>query len=103
MFRMSMHWPWPVALSALMATAASAQPSAAPAPPADPTQAQAAVPRAVHSSALAGYRRHADPTPLAWKDANETVNRIGGWRAYAREVAAPSAPAASAPARKGPP
>jgi len=26
----------------------------------------------------------------SWREANETVNRIGGWRAYAREAQAPS-------------
>ena len=70
---------------------------AAPTPP-DPLDAQAAVPPLVHQSALAAYRRLADVEPVPWRVANETVGRIGGWRAYAREAAEPSAPVQAAPA-----
>ena len=100
MFRISMHWRLPVFLLAAIAAAADAQTTAPLALAADPANAQAAVPRAMHSSAFAGYRRHAEPAPIAWKDANDSVARIGGWRAYAREAAEPSAPAASTPARR---
>ena len=41
---------------------------------------------------LAPMPSEARPDPL---DANDTVNRIGGWRSYARE--APRSPAGSAP------
>jgi hypothetical protein len=44
-------------------------------------------------SAFDGHRGHADAAPVPWRVANDTVGRIGGWRAYAREAAA----AASAP------
>jgi hypothetical protein len=64
---------------------------------ADPLDAQARVPVATHVSSLAGYRRLGDERPVDWKQANETVSRIGGWRAYAREAQQPD-PAASAPA-----
>lgn len=64
---------------------------------ADPLDPQARVPALRHLSSLAGYRRLGDAPPIGWKDANETVNRIGGWRAYARE-AQQAEPAASAPA-----
>ena len=87
---------WPIALLAVI-TAAQAQ---APAParnnkdnPLDPA---ARVAPLVHESALAGYRRHADVAPVPWREANDTVTRIGGWRVYAREAAEPSG-AASAP------
>ena len=66
---------------------------------ADPLDAQSRVPPATHVSSLAGYRRLGDERPIAWKEANETVSRIGGWRAYAREAQQP-APAASAPAAR---
>jgi hypothetical protein len=66
---------------------------------ADPLDAQARVPAAVHSSALSHYRRLGDDARIGWKEANETVNRIGGWRAYAREAQQPE-PAASAPASR---
>ena len=44
-----------------------------------------------------GYRRLGEDKRIDWKEANETVNRIGGWRAYAREAQQPDS-AASAPA-----
>ena len=90
--RISMHWRLPVFLLAATAAAAGAQTTAPPAHAADPANAQATVPRAVHSSAFAGYRRHAEPAPIGWKEANDTVSRIGGWRAYAREAQQPEAP-----------
>jgi len=95
-----MHWLLPVALWAGSTTAAEP-----PTPPsrraADPADAQAPVPPLRHVSALAGYRRHSQAAPIAWPQANDTVTRIGGWRSYAREAAAPGA-APAAPARKSP-
>lgn len=95
---------WMACAAALsMSVGASAQDRRAPRPdPADPGAATAAL---EHRSALSAYRRVGgeDPPPMAWRDANDTVARIGGWRAYAREAqgaAAPaSAPAVAAPAR----
>jgi hypothetical protein len=105
MFRLSMPWHLPVFLLAVVASTppADAQTPAAPPRVNDPTNAQAAVPRSVHTSAFAGYRRQTEPTPIGWKDANDTVNRIGGWRTYAREAAEPSPPAASTPVRRSAP
>lgn len=90
--------PWLAALLAtlLPCTAALAQASTAPPRP-DPADARVATPPLQHRSALAGFRRlGAEAPPLAWREANDRVERIGGWRAYAREANAP-APAASAP------
>jgi len=75
----------------------------APSVAADPLDPQARVPAATYISPLSTYRRLGEDKPLPWKEANETVNRIGGWRAYAREAqqteaAAPARPA-SAPHR----
>lgn len=102
MFTVSMHWRLPVILLAAvtLAAAAHAQTPAPLARASDPAYPQAVVPRAVHSSAFSGYRHQAEPTPIAWKEANDTVTRIGGWRTYAREAAEPSAPAASTPPRR---
>ena len=87
--------PLLAALALTWTVAAGAQPAQARPDPAD---AQAAVAPLTHRSALADYRKAtAASAPTAWRDANDTVERIGGWRAYAREAAA-SAPAASAPA-----
>ncbi len=67
---------------------------------ADPLDARAATAPLVHRSAFAGYKKWlADSPPVAWREANDAVLGIGGWRAYAREAAAPDVPA-SAPVRK---
>ncbi len=51
-------------------------------------------------SAISGYRRFTDQPVADWKNTNDEVGRIGGWRAYAREAsnaaAAGSPPAAPA-------
>lgn len=69
---------------------------------ADPLDAQARVPAVTHQSPLANYRRLGDDTRVSWREANETVNRIGGWRTYTREAQQPD-PAASAPVGRGTP
>ena len=78
------------------ASIAQAQGTAPRAERPDPLDPQARVPAAVYPSALAGYRRLGDDKPVPWKQANETVNRVGGWRACAREAQSPQ-PAASTP------
>lgn len=79
---------------------AAAENSAAPASDAanapDPADAKAAVPPIGYRSAFTGYRPLSDDK-LGWKQANDEVGHIGGWRSYAREANAPE-PAASAPA-----
>lgn len=82
-------------LALLIALPAQAAPVAHTGRP-DPLDAQAVVAPAVHVSALARYRPLGTLTVGAWKDANDTVTRIGGWRAYAREAARPDAPASAA-------
>jgi hypothetical protein len=77
--------------------------SAAPERPprADPLDAAAAVPQAVHLSAFRSYRTYRDEAIRSWTEANDEVARIGGWRTYAREAAVPdaaAAPPAAAPA-----
>ncbi len=69
------------ACSALAATAFAQQ---APAPAARPPAADA-MPSSVYRSAWSGYRPFADEKVISWKDANDEVRRIGGWRAYLRE------------------
>jgi hypothetical protein len=69
----------------------------------DPADAKAATPALQYRSALAGYRRlDAESPPLAWREANDRVERIGGWRAYAREATAPASAPAPAPAASAP-
>lgn len=73
------------------ATAAHAGP---PPPKASPLDPQAAVPRAVHDSAAKHYRGLDEGSARpSWREANDTVGRIGGWRSYAREAQPAAAPA----------
>jgi len=57
---------------------------------ADPLDAMAEVAPALHQSAFAFYRAVGDASVAGWREANDTVTRIGGWRAYARETQAPA-------------
>lgn len=93
-----------VALSATVhaQTAAQAPRPTALTPRADPADARSEVPRIAYRSPMQGYRPYADTEPAPWVETNNTVNRIGGWRVYAKEARQPDAPeapaAASAPA-----
>lgn len=91
----------PIPLSAAFALLLLAVAAAAQTPPArpDPLDPQAAVPALRHESAFRHYRRAGDDTRVDWKQANETVARIGGWRAYARAAAAPASAASAAAPR----
>ncbi|MCV2421621.1 hypothetical protein [Paucibacter sp. DJ2R-2] len=100
----------PLTLALAPAASASAQTprSTSPSPntslSADPLDPSVPLPALRYRSALQSYR--ADPgTELGdWKASNERVQRIGGWRAYAREAnASPANAAASAPASQAKP
>jgi hypothetical protein len=54
----------------------------------DPTDANASVHPAIYRSPFADYRRLGDDQVTPWRQANDSVAAIGGWRAYAREAAA---------------
>lgn len=55
---------------------------------------RAPVPPLQYRSAFSDYKPNAEAKVGAWRELNDTVGRIGGWRVYAREarepVAAPS-------------
>jgi hypothetical protein len=80
---------------------ASAQSTGTPAKP-DPLNPQAHVPPLVYRPSLPQPKNKAattaEPKPPTWREANDNVARIGGWRTYAREAQAPevAAPAATA-------
>jgi hypothetical protein len=90
------------------AGATRAAPAAQPANPAgggdrsDPVDPGVAVPALLHRSAFDRYRAMSDENVGSWRDANDLVGRIGGWRAYAREAhgldGGTAAPAGAAPA-----
>ena len=69
-------------------TAAQAQPSAKAARP-DPLDPKASVTTLRYESSFARYRLLGEEKPVSWRDANDTVTRIGGWRVYAREAQQP--------------
>lgn len=50
-------------------------------------------------SALEGYQPYTDEKIQSWKEANDAVGKIGGWRVYAKEAQqvqqAPAAPGAA--------
>lgn len=51
----------------------------------DPTDPRAGIPTLQYRSPFRDYRPLGEDKPLAWKAANDEVQRIGGWRAYAKE------------------
>ena len=93
---------WPSLLCSIFLTSQSLAQTAPSARRADPLDPKAMVPALRYESALAQYRRLSDEKTLSWREANDAVARIGGWRVYAREAqqpdaagAQPSAPPAS--------
>ena len=56
------------------------------------------MPTLSYESSFARYRLLGDEKPASWRDANDTVTRIGGWRVYAREAQQPDPAPATAPA-----
>lgn len=70
--------PWALALFA--GSAAAQVPADAKGPqPSLPTKLQ-------YSSAIGAYQAYADQPVQSWREANDRVGRIGGWRAYAKEI-----------------
>ena len=80
-------------MAALCATVLS-KASAQGAPPAPAVS----LPAVEHRSAFEGYRPFAAEDVQPWRQSNDTVRDIGGWKAYAREISGPEAPA-SGPAK----
>lgn len=81
MLRLSRLLPWVAAFLAAAAGAQSVAPSAVQPASAPPP----------YRSPLADYRAFTDEAVIPWREANDTVGRIGGWREYARESSQPAA------------
>jgi len=81
-----------VIASCLLTLSAATAQTPSKSPDTDPINAQATVPPAVHRSAITTYRSAGDQSVGSWREANQTVNRIGGWRTYAKERAAEEVP-----------
>ncbi len=86
---------WPSLLCSIFLTSQSLAQTAPSARRADPLDPKTTVPALRYESALSQYRRLSDEKTLSWREANDAVARIGGWRVYARE--AQQADAAGAP------
>lgn len=50
-----------------------------------------------YESAIKTYKPYSDQSVQSWREANELVGSIGGWRAYSREAAAADASESDAP------
>lgn len=87
--------PFALALCVQAALAQGAADATKPAPKADvpPTTLE-------FNSTFTGYRAYTEQAVGSWRDANDEVGRIGGWRAYAKE-AAPAAVGAGGAAEVG--
>lgn len=94
------RWLLPMAwLAAVMAAHAGSVPPATSSSPPSPLDATVPVLRLTHESALARYRGLTDTEATrSWKETNEHVGRIGGWRVYAREAQQPESAPTTAPA-----
>lgn len=69
------------------AEAQQAHPSAAPPAGArDPGDPRAAVPPLEYRSAFSRYRPNVEAEVGSWREKNDDVRRIGGWRVYGREA-----------------
>lgn len=73
------------------AAAAGAQTSGRSPDRPDPLDPNASVPAYTFTSSLGSYRGWDDSPPLSWRQANDDVTRIGGWRTYLRQAQAPDA------------
>lgn len=52
----------------------------------DPRDPNATVPTARYTSAFAKYRPNVEAEVGSWREKNDEVRRIGGWRVYGREA-----------------
>ena len=66
-------------------------PTPAPATRSDPLDAKTHVPALSYRSSFSRFRAFGDDKPVSWREANDAVARIGGWRVYAREAQQPEA------------
>lgn len=97
---------WLFAAAAAMATlTAFAQVVPPPSTPvsAPKTPAPAAATSGQYRSAFEGYQPFAEEKVLPWKDTNSTVEKIGGWRTYAKEAREPDPKASQPSAAKAAP
>jgi len=80
---------WLAVSSALLVLTVSAQTPATPAARAAASApvAQTQTTPGQYRSALESYQPYSENKMVPWKEANDTVGKIGGWRVYAKEAA----------------
>lgn len=84
---------------AVAASPAVAQTAAAPAAAAGSSaQGNPASGAGAYRSAFTGFRGFAEQPVGSWRQANDLVGTVGGWRSYAREAQGAEAPASAAAA-----
>ena len=89
------HWLLPMGL-ALALPMAFAQSSSAQMTPDSKSTAPSPVTFAYRST-FTDYRAYSDQPLGSWREANDSVGRVGGWREYAKEARLPQAQEAAAP------
>ena len=82
---MSVIKPLAALAAAASCAAAQAQPPAQPLDTRRATGQQIAERPIPFNSTLRSYRGFTDEPVVPWREANDTVMRIGGWQAYGRE------------------
>ena len=102
---MSLHvLPTAFLVAGILAGVTSAGVAAAPLQPSeqratrDPANGAAPVPHLKYRSPFATFSDSGAVEVAPWRTTNDTVGRIGGWRAYAREAAGKVPAEANAPA-----
>lgn len=63
-----------------------ASPSAVSTTAAAPTAGGEVAAPGAYRSAFEGYQAFSDEKVVGWKEANDTVGKIGGWREYAKQA-----------------
>ena len=87
-----------LAATLCLSFAAQAQPqpqpqsATQPTAKADPLDSQASVPALIYQSPFTQYRSLGSQELISWREANENVARIGGWRVYLRQAQQPVEP-----------
>lgn len=75
--------PWPKLKSALIGfVLLSGQVAQAQTPPSSATEQAISLP---YQSQLEKYQRYTESKIETWRQSNQTVEQIGGWKAYAHE------------------
>ena len=93
---------WLATLTTFAALGVSAQTRLAYGPIAAPAAVRAVSGAETYRSALEGYQPFTEEKVLPWKETNDTVGRVGGWKVYAREAQGDGAETATRPAAADP-